>query len=275
MINKSVYMNFLIALRALGFIVVLIIVNACEQKNNKNLIVKAITVNNDMYGASDYSIEVFSDSTYRIIDYSMVIDTINLTLIDPKKNPRQLEREALHGPLKIKENVLFFDAACKNFNRAVLRNGYLDLYVDSNFVRRLLIEQASIPIPQYYNKSRFSDYAIFDGPKDSISDQTYEIKQNDLLFIDSALTSQLVRLKSSLGNQAYGKQLNVYANADSVWIIVYLFPDKDLDKDFYYRPTIYRSSISLRSAFEGAYGELGINLTKRSFSDLHFEPASN
>ena len=275
MINKSVYMNFLIGLRALGFIVVLIIVNACNQKNNKNLIVKAITVNNDMYGASDYSIEVFSDSTYRIIDYSMAIDTINLTLIDPKKNPRQLEREALHGPVKIKENVLFFDSACKNFNRAVLRNGYLDLYVDSNFVRRLLIEQASIPIPQYYNKSRFSDYAIFDGPKDSISDQTYEIKQNDLLFIDSALTSQLVRLKSSLGNQAYGKQLNVYANTDSVWIIVYLFPDKDLDKDFYYRPTIYRSSISLRSAFERAYGELGINLTKRSFSDLHFEPASN
>ncbi len=272
MINKSSSMNFRIDLQVVGFIVMLFVFNACDRKNNENIIVKAITVNSDMYGVADYSVEIFGDSTYRIIDYSIKLDSNNLTLIDPKKNPTLLEKNTCHGQVSIKENVLFFDAACRNFNRAVLKNGYMDLYVDDSFVRRLLIKKASIPVPQYFDKSRFTDYAIFDSPKDSIFDQTYEIKQNDLLLIDSVLTSQLLRLKSSHANGTYAKQLKVYANKDSVWIIVNLFPNEDLEEYFHYQPLI---SFLRPSTFEGAYGELRINLTRLSFSDLHFRPAYN
>ena len=272
MINKISYMNFRRDLQVLGFIVMLIVFNACDRKNDENIIVKAITVNSDMYGAADYSVEIFGDSTYRITDYSIKLDSNNLTLIDPKKNPTLLEKNTCHGQVSIKENVLFFDAACRNFNRAVLKNGYMDLYVDDSFVRRLLIKKASIPVPQYFDKSRFTDYAIFDSPKDVIFDQTYEIKQNDLLLIDSVLTSQLLRLKSYHVHGTYAKQLKVYANKDSVWIIVNLFPSEDVEANFHYQPLI---SFLKPTTFEGVYGELRINLTRHSFSGLHFQSAYN
>lgn len=243
--------------------VVAIFIVSCNKRCKDNVLVKAVTVNSDMFGASDYSVEILEDSSYRIIDYSIDLDSVTLELIDPKKNPLLLSKNTIKGKTIIDGNTFFFTPNFKQVNKALLRNGFMDLYIGDNFFRRLRLQKGDTYSINYFDQEKFHDYAIFNAPKDSVFDNCYNLKQRDLIFIDSVLT---LVLKKKEDNNAFYKQLKVYSNSDSIIVDVNMFlkSDKAIKDFFRYYPIISFDS----PTYEGTYGKLEINLSKRTFSEL-------
>lgn len=243
--------------------VVLIFTVSCNNTCKDHVLVKAITVNSDMFGAADYAIEIREDSSYRIIDYSLGLDSVTLELIDPKENSLLLAENTVTGKTRIDGNTFFFTPGFKQVNKALLRNGFMDLYIGDSFFRRLRLQKGNTYSTNYFDQKRFHDYAIFNAPKDSVFDNSYNLNQRDLIFIDSVLTSIL---KNKEGNNAFYKQLKVYSNSDSVLVDVNIFlkNNKSLKDFFRYYPIISFDS----PTYEGTYGKLEINLSKRTFSEL-------
>ncbi len=134
------------------------------------------------------------------------------------------------------------------------------LYIGDSFFRRLWLQKGNTYNTNYFDQKRFHDYAIFNAPKDSVFDNSYNLNQRDLIFIDSVLTSIL---KNKEDNNAFYKQLKVYSNSDSVLVGVNIFlkNNKSL-KDFKFYPIISFNS----PTYEGNYGKFEINLSKRTSS---------
>lgn len=244
-------------------IVVVIFTVSCNNTPKDHVLVKAVTVNSDMFGASDYAIEIREDSSYRVIDYSLGLDSATLELIDPKENPLLLAENTITGKTRIDGNIFYFAPSFNKVDRAVLRNGFMDLYIGDIFFRRLRLQKGNTYSINYFDQKRFHDYAIFNAPRDSVFDNSYNLNQRDLIFIDSVLISLL---KNKDGNNAFYKQLKVYSNSDSVLVDVNIFlkNNKSLKDFFKYYPIISFDS----PTYEGAYGKLKINLSKRTFSEL-------
>ena len=255
-------------LRVIKFISIILILSlsSCHRRFKEKILIKAITVNSDMFGAADYAVEILEDSSYRMIDYSMDLDSVTLELIDPKENPQLLAKNTLVGKTLIDGNVLFFTPVFKNVNRAILENGYMDLYRGERFFRRLSLQKGEIYSINYFDQKRFGEYAVFNASKDTIFDKIYNLKQKDLIFIDSVLTSVLTK---RVGNNAFYKQLKVYSNSDSTIVDVNMFlkNDKSLKDIYKFYPIISSDA----PTYEGAYGKLEINLSRRTSSNVFFD----
>jgi len=246
--------------------VVVIFTVSCNSTPKDHVLVEAVTVNSDMFGASDYAIEIREDSSYRVIDYSIGLDSATLELIDPKENPQLLAKNTITGKAIRYGNAFFFTPGFKRVDKALLQNGFMDLYIGDSFFRRLRLQKGDTYSINYFDQERFHDYAIFNAPKDSVFDNSYNLNQRDLIFIDSVLTSIL---KNKDGNNAFYKQLKVYSNSDSVLVDVNIFlkNNKSLKDFFRYYPIISFDS----PTYEGAYGKLEINLSKRTSSKFSLD----
>ncbi len=118
-------MGKIMRLTAFICMVVLIFTVSCNRTSKDHVLVKAITVNSDMFGAADYVIEIREDSSYRVIDYSIGLDSATLELIDPKENPLLLAENTITGKTRIDGNTFFFTPGFKQVNKALLRNGFI------------------------------------------------------------------------------------------------------------------------------------------------------
>jgi hypothetical protein len=101
-------MGKMMRLTAFICMVVLTFTVSCNKTCKDHVLVKAITVNSDMFGAADYVVEILEDSSYRIIDYSVGLDSVTLELIDPKENSLLLAENTVTGNTRIDGNSFFF-----------------------------------------------------------------------------------------------------------------------------------------------------------------------
>lgn len=243
----------------------MLLVSSCNNKQNNNILIKAITVNSQYFGASDFSIEVLKDSTYKMVDYSIDINDSTFELIVPKK-----DSNIIKGKTIIKNNVLYFDKLNKyHFDKAIIQNGFMDLYRGYDFYGRLLVDKINLPIQEDYNNRHFPDYVIFNIRLDSIEIKNSYLHEKDLRYIDSVLKNEFKNNYAVKKIDDYHKQIKVYSNSDSVVVIANLFLKKNnkiSKEDLQYQPIIPLSGV----AYEGYYGEIKINLTKHSFSKLLF-----
>lgn len=232
--------------------------------------VEATTVNNNdrsYYGNYDLLVEINKDSSFKIVDFSVQINDSTLEIIDPINNPKLLESYTYKGKAIINGNIISFKNLNYFFNSAELKNGFMDLYMNEKYFKRLLLKKSDFVVKNYYNKIRFSDYALFNGPKDSIYDCIYNLDQNDLVIADSIISSAANLLEPKpLNINEYYKQLKIFANRDSTIILVDIFPKSETTKQFEYYP--FRSF--QLSSYEGPYGTMRINLTKRTHTPLEY-----
>ena len=254
----------------LFILVLFFIFLSCGGSKINTVAVEATTINNNdrnYYGIYDLLVEINKDSSFKIVDFSVQINDSTLEVIDPLNNPKLLENYTYEGKAIINGNKINFKNLNYFFNSAELKNGFMVLYTNGTFFKRLLLKQSDFQVNNYYSKRMFSDYALFNAPKDSLYDCIYNLNQNDLVIADSIILSAANLFKPQpLQINEYYKQLKVFSNKDSTIILVDIFPKSDITKTFEYYP--FRSF--QLSSYDGAYGSVRINLTHHSHTPLEY-----
>ncbi|QQD12723.1 hypothetical protein [Sphingobacterium sp. UDSM-2020] len=246
---------------------------SCVEKQPVSVAVKASTnkLEKDRgFGFLDLLVEILSYSSYKIVDYSIQLDEKTMELIDTLKNPEVLDRYMFKGKSSVISNRIYLDRIVFNINNIELQNGYMNLYLNDTFRGRLLLLKSDYYVANNYDRSKFPDYALFNAPKDSIFDKKYNLNQENLEVVDSILkVANLERKETKLNLTNYFKQLKTYANADSIVVQIDLFP-KDLGEIYSKRYEFSPIILYEYSNYEGPYGSIRLNLTKRTYTTLEF-----